>query len=66
MPTTRGSARAARLSYRPGEARVKRTIRRLTDFRVVYDGSPLMIAARSRVARVYVERRPSTARAARD
>jgi hypothetical protein len=49
-----------------GEIRVKRTIARLTDFRVVYNGSPLMTAARSRVARVYVERRPSTAHAARD
>jgi hypothetical protein len=49
-----------------GEVRVKRTIRRLTDFRVEYNGSPLMVAARSRIARVYVERRPSTARAARD
>jgi hypothetical protein len=49
-----------------GEVRVKRTINRLTDFRLVYSGSPLMTAARSRIARVYVERRPSTARAARD
>jgi hypothetical protein len=49
-----------------GEVSVRRTIRRQTDFRVVYGGSPLMTAARSRVARVYVERRPSRLRSARD
>jgi hypothetical protein len=49
-----------------GEVHLKRTLRRLTDFRIVYNGSPLMTASRSRIARVYVEKRPSRARAARD
>ena len=59
--------RTARLrSNSRGEVHLKRTIRRVTDFRIVYNGSPLMTASNSRVARVYVEKRPSTARAARD
>ena len=64
---TRRWTRTAKLrTNERGEVRLKRTIRRLTDFQFVYNGSPLMTAARSPVARVYVERRPSTARAARD
>ncbi len=49
-----------------GRVAVKRTIKRQTDFRLVYRGSPLMTAAGSRVARVYVERAPSAVRAVRD
>jgi hypothetical protein len=49
-----------------GRVAVKRSLNRQTDFRFVYPGSPLMTAAGSRVARVYVERAPSTTRAARD
>ena len=48
-----------------GEISLKCTIRRVTDYVLVYNGSPLMAPARSRIARVYVERRQS-ARAARD
>jgi hypothetical protein len=64
---THSWARSAKLrSNLRGEVRVKRTISRVTDFRIVYKGSPLTTPSRSPVARVYVERRPSSARAARD
>lgn len=49
-----------------GRVAVKRTLRRLTDFRFVYRGSPLMTKAGSRVARVYVELPPSRSRGGRD
>jgi hypothetical protein len=48
-----------------GEITLKRTVRRTTDFVLVYNGSPLMAPARSQVARVYTERRRSP-QAARD
>jgi hypothetical protein len=49
-----------------GRVVVKRTLRRLTDYRLEYRGSPLMTAANSRIARVYVERPPRGAHSSRD
>lgn len=49
-----------------GRVAVKRTLRRLTDYRLEYRGSPLMTAANSRIARVYVERPPRGAHSSRD
>jgi len=56
---------AVQRSDTQGEITLKRTLRRTTDFVLVYNGSPLMAPARSLVARVYVERRRSP-HAARD
>jgi hypothetical protein len=49
-----------------GRVAVTRTLRRLTDYRLEYRGSPLMTAAGSRIARVYVELPARGAREARD
>lgn len=51
---------------RRGTITLTRAIRRRTDFRAVYGGSPLMTKASSPTARVYVERRPSRMRSAAD
>ena len=61
----RWSRTAALRSNAQGEITLKRTIRKVTDFVLVYNGSPLMAPARRQTARVYTERRRSP-QAARD
>ena len=64
--SSRWTRSAALRTNASGEVRLKRTIRRQTDFQFVYNGSPLMAPARSPVARVYVERKPSVRSSGRD